>query len=107
MTKKIETMTDEQANTFFSFFIKIKVLDPIQTILHKLENCEYRDVDVKWLNHQMIKFSNLAMDIMGHKEHLIKTDEIVINGVINSYNYKRFRDNFIILKDFFERYSDN
>jgi hypothetical protein len=47
------------------FMIEVVLIDPIENIISKLENKEFRDCDIRWLNGKLHKFVNFAAKTLG------------------------------------------
>ena len=99
MKNLVETMKNEAINTFI---IETLVIDPINDIIFKLENKEFRDRDIKWLNNQLYKFTAFAAETMGIKFPEI---ELISNdGVLNDYTIASFIAAFTTLLNYFKSF---
>lgn len=47
------------------FIIEASLIDPIQKIINQLNNYEFRDCDIKWLDAKIEKFTQFACNILG------------------------------------------
>lgn len=99
MKNLVETLKNEAINTFI---IETVLIDPINDIIFKLENKEFRDCDIKWLNGKLHKYTAVAAETMG-----IKFPEIELishDGVLNDYTTVRFIEAFTTLLNFFKSF---
>jgi hypothetical protein len=58
------------------FIIETLLINPVKDIVYKLENKEFRDCDVKWLNDKLYNFTNFAAETLG-KKFEYKTNEFI------------------------------
>lgn len=49
------------------FMINTVLINPIKDIVLKLENREFRDCDIKWLNQKLENFTKFACETLGKK----------------------------------------
>lgn len=82
------------------FFIEMMTVYPIEKIITQLENREFRDCDIKWLNKKLNTYTGVALEIMGKE---IKLGEAVSeNGIMNDNVYGTFLKYFKTLHKFFK-----
>jgi len=84
------------------FIIEAVLIDPISDIIFKLENKEFRDCDIRWLNDKLYKFTAVAAETMG-----IKFPEIELishDGILNDYTTARFIKAFTTLLNYFKSF---
>ena len=92
-------MKNEAINTFI---IEALLIDPISDIIFKLENKEFRDRDIRWLNNKLYKYTAVAAETMGIKFPEI---ELISNdGVLNDYTTARFIEAFATLLNYFKSF---
>ena len=92
-------MKNEAINTFI---IETVLIEPISDIIFKLENKEFRDCDIRWLNDKLYKFTTVAAETLG-----IKFPEIELishDGVLNDYTTIRFIEAFTTLLNYFKSF---
>jgi len=102
MKNLIETLKNEALNRFI---IEAVLIDPIDDIIFKLENKEFRDRDIKWLNGKLRKYTAVASETMGIKFPEIKL--ISNDGVLNDYKTARFIEAFTTLLNYFKSFLNN
>lgn len=61
--KYIQTSND----TINSFIIQVTLIEPVQEIISKLENGNFRDCDIKWLDEKLHKFVSFSAETLGVK----------------------------------------
>ena len=94
-----ETLKNEAINRFI---IEAVLIDPINDIIFKLENKEFRDCDIRWLNDKLYKFTAVAAETMG-----IKFPEIELishDSILNDYTTARFIKAFTTLLNYFKSF---
>ena len=84
------------------FIIEALLIDPISDIIFKLENKEFRDCDIRWLNNKLYKYTAFAAETMGIKFPEIKL--ISNDGVLNDYKTARFIEAFTTLLNCFKSF---
>ena len=82
------------------FIIEAVLIDPIDDIIFKLKNKEFRDCDIKWLNGKLYKFTAVAAETLGVKFPEIELIEH--DGVLNDYTTTRFIEAFTTLLNYFK-----
>ena len=99
MGNLVETFKKEAINIFI---IKAVLIEPISDIIFKLENKEFRDCDIRWLNDKLYKYTAVAAETMG-----IKFPEIELiehDGILNAYTTTRFIKAFMTLLNYFKSF---
>ena len=84
------------------FIFEAVLIDPINDIILKLKNKEFRDCDIKWLNGKLYKFTAVAAETLG-----VKFPEIQLisnDGVLNDYTTTRFIEAFTTLLNYFKSF---
>ena len=90
-------MKNEAINTFI---IETVLIDPIDDIIFKLKNKEFRDGDIRWLNDKLYGFTAFAAKIQGVE--LAEFELISNDGVLNDYTTARFIEAFTISLNYFK-----
>ncbi len=99
MKNLVETLKNEAINRFI---IEALLIDPIDDIIFKLENKEFRDRDIRWLNNKLYKYTAVAAETLGVKFPEI---ELISNdGVLNDYTTARFIEAFTTLLNYFKSF---
>ena len=92
-------MKNEAINTFI---IEAVLIDPISDIIFKLENKEFRDCDIRWLNDKLYKYTAVAAETLRIEFPGI---ELISNdGVLNDYTTARFIKAFTTLLNYFKSF---
>lgn len=92
-------MNSEAVDTFI---IEVTLIDPIQDIVTKLENNEFRDCDIKWLETKMVKFLDFAAQTLKLKAPVVALSEDF--GTMNEYTKTRFLEGFKTLLNYFKSF---
>lgn len=92
-------MKNEAINTFI---IEAVLIEPISDIIFKLNNKEFRDCDIRWLNDKLGKFTAFAAETLGIK---FPFKSISHDGVkLNDYTTARFIEAFTTLLNYFKSF---
>ena len=89
-----------QTKPLDQFVINAIIIEPISKIIKSLENKEYRDCDVKWLNKKLFNYTEFAAETLGSKfnnEQLVADDSLM-----NNYCYNKFLQAFKTLLEYFK-----
>ncbi len=90
-------MKNEAINTFI---IETALIDPIDDIIFKLENKEFRDCDIRWLIDKLYKYTAFAAETRGIE---FPFKSISHDGVkLNDYTIARFIEAFTTLLNYFK-----
>jgi hypothetical protein len=84
------------------FIIETVLINPVKDIVSKLENKEFRDCDIKWLNDKLYKFTNFAAETLDKKfgrSYLVNSD-----GLLNEYKTNEFIKAFTTLLNYFKSF---
>ncbi len=92
-------MKNEAINTFI---IEAVLIEPINDIIFKLENKEFRDGDIRWLNDKLHKYTAFAAETLGIK--FPEFELISHDGVLNDYTTERFIEAFTTLLNYFKSF---
>lgn len=93
-------MKNDAINTFI---FDVVLVDPIADILKKLENNEFRDCDILWLENKMRNFLDFAAKTLGLQVPVIMPSED-IGVVMNDCKKQRFIKSFKALLDYFKSF---
>lgn len=89
-------------NTINDFIINTSVIEPIEKIISDLENGNFRDCDIDYLNKKLHTFTQIAAKTLGIN---FEYQEIVNNdNNLNPYKKDRFLTNFKKLLDYFKTF---
>ena len=89
-----------QTKPLDQFVINAIIIEPISKIIKSLENKEYRDCDVKWLNKKLFNYTEFAAKTLGIN---FNNEQIVDNNSsMNDHCYDRFLQAFKILIGYFK-----
>jgi len=92
-------MKNEAINTFI---IETALIDPINDIIFKLKNKEFRDCDIRWLVDELYKYTAFAAKTLGVK---FPFKSINHDGVkLNDYTTARFIKAFTLLLNYFKSF---
>ena len=83
-----------------NFIIDTMLIDPIRDIITKLENNNFRDCDITWLNNKLDTFTNIALETMGKRINIPTLKYTVLNDYVQS-TFLRY---FNVLLDYFKKY---
>lgn len=97
---KTSDMTTQNA-TNSQFIIEVSLISPIEKIISQLNNLEFRDCDVKWLDNKLDGFVNFAAKTLGIRG-LTPHNEGVKPLYMNSYAYDYYSRYFSQLLDYFK-----
>lgn len=85
-----------------TFIIETVLIAPISDILNKLDNNEFRDCDVKWLENKMRGFLDFAAQTLKVQVPVVSLSEEF--GIMNEYTKQRFTEGFKTLLDYFKSF---
>ena len=89
-----------QTKPLDQFVINAIIIEPISKIIKSLENKEYRDCDVKWLNKKLFNYTEFAAKTLGinfNNEQILNDD-----NPMNEYCYDIFLQAFKTLLGYFK-----
>lgn len=84
------------------FIIETVLINPVKDIISKLENREFRDCDLKWLNDKLYNFTNFAAETLG--KNFGKSELVNNDSILNEYVRNRFLKAFRTLLSYFESF---
>ena len=89
-----------QAKPLDKFVINAIIVEPITKIIKSLENKEYRDCDIEWLNKKLFNYTEFAAETLGIN---FNNEQIVDNNsLMNDHCYDRFLQAFRTLLEYFK-----
>lgn len=103
-TSKTSIMKNLNNPAIQQFIIETALIDPISDIINKLNNGEFRDCDIKWLDNKLENFVSFAADTLGinftKPSHLFGETF----KYINEYSKTRYLERFNLLSKYFETF---
>ena len=89
-----------QTKPLDQFVINAIIIEPISKIIKSLENKEYRDCDIKWLNKKLFNYTEFAAKTLGIN---FNNEQIVDNNSsMNDHCYDKFLQAFRTLLEYFK-----
>ena len=91
-------------NSIELFIISEMLINPIEKIITEIKEDKIRDCDIEWLNNQVVKFSNIALETLNLKFNIGRINESHVNKHIK----EKFLNIFTVLLNYFKEnyYSD-
>lgn len=83
---------------------EITLINPIESILIKLQNKEFRDCDIKWLNSKLENFTKIAINTFEEKIILPSQTPMETLTVLNDFNYNLYIKYFDTLLSYFKSF---
>lgn len=90
---------NEQIN---QFIIEMTLISPIEKIIDKLNNGEFRDCDIKWLDSKLESFVEFAGKTLGVNCVMPQSENIKPAYANNSYGFNYYKKYFNQLLDYFK-----
>lgn len=90
-----------QKETVDQFILEMTLIDPIEKIISKLHNHEFRDCDIKWLDNKLECFIEFAAETLNLKISAHVKSEST-GHIMNDYVRKSFIDKFTNLLNYFK-----
>lgn len=87
-----------------NFIIEMTLINPIEDIITKLNNNEFRDCDIKWLDAKLEKFMSLACEILGVKGVLPSSIEKEPFTIMNPYVQNKYLHYFSGLLNYYKTF---
>lgn len=91
--------TSQKQEILNQFIINVTLIDPIKKIITNLENKNYRDCDVKWLDSKLEAYVKLTCETLGVKGLTIPSSHYTI---LNEYVYTKYLGYFNNLLSYFK-----
>ena len=89
-----------QTKPLDKFVINAIIIEPITKIIKSLENKEYRDCDIKWLNKKLFNYTEFAAKTLGiNFSNVLLPDD---NSKMNDHCYEKFLQAFKSLLEYFK-----
>lgn len=89
-------------NILDQFILQATLIDPIQSIVDKLKNKEFRDCDLKWLDNKLNTFVNIAATTLDINTSTIKQPDSVKPKYMNNYATEYYINYFTKLLNYFK-----
>jgi hypothetical protein len=84
------------------FMFETVFIIPIKDIVSKLENIEFRDCDIEWLNDKLYTYTDFAAKTFG--KNFSKIDLVNNDGLLNEYKRNEFLKAFKKILSYFESF---
>lgn len=84
-----------------NFIFETVLIAPITDIIAKLNDGQFRDCDIAWLNNKLKKYTDFAIQTMG-KEIVVGCE---VGGVMNDHNRNRFISYFTTILNYFKSFN--
>ena len=97
MTKRYHLIEVEE-----SFYITIMLISPVEKILNQLNNKEFRDCDIRWLEDKLDLYCKIALKTFNCYLEIenLRFDENY--GIMNSYTRERYIKHFSTILNYFK-----
>jgi hypothetical protein len=86
------------------FIIEATLIDPISKIINQLNNCEFRDCDIKWLDAKLEKFTKFACETLGIKGMMPSNIDSNKYVLLNDYVKNQYINRFSTLLGYFKSF---
>ena len=99
-----QTTTTMQAtgnNAIDQFIIETSLVSPVNKIIEKLQNGNFRDCDIKWLNTKLENFTKFACQTLQIQISTSSIFEAEKEMVMNEFVTDRFIKRFTTLLEYF------
>ena len=83
------------------FIIEMSLVAPVNTIIEKLRNGNFRDCDIKWLNSKLENFTKFACQTLEIEISTSGIFETEKETVMNKFVTDRFIKRFTTLLEYF------
>lgn len=93
----------EQRNIAEIFTIEVVLVNPIEKIISKLENKEFRDCDIKWIENKLSSLIQFAAKTL-HLEEIIYEDAKYKPEFFNETTYNHYLKYFNTLLKYFKSF---
>lgn len=91
--------------TIDKFILDVLLIEPIQYVIDGLNNGEFRDCDIKWLDNKYQNYVKIASETLGIAfPTQIEEDYKFKRTVLNDYVTKYYIDRFTILLNYFKSF---
>jgi len=95
-------MRNSNQSVLNSFIIEVQLINPITKIVSQLENKEFRDCDIKWLDSKLEGFINLTCQTLGVQTSIVSKSESVSPKYMGGYAIEYYTKYFNMLLDYFK-----
>ena len=86
------------------FIIEATLIDPISKIVNQLNNGEFRDCDIKWLDAKLEKFTKFACETLGIKGMMPSDVNREKFTLLNDYVKNQYINRFSTLLGYFKSF---
>ena len=94
-------MTTTNNTAIDQFIIEITLIDPVTKILKQLENGEFRDCDIKWLDSKLESFVEFTAKTLGING-VMSQRESVKPACMNGYAFEYYSKYFTTILSYFK-----
>lgn len=94
-------MTQTNNTTIDNFIIEMTLIAPIEKIINQLNNGEFRDCDIKWLDKKLGNFMLFACETFGMKNMTVPASEY---SILNPYTVGKYKEWFGGLLEYFKSF---
>lgn len=91
-------------DTIDQFIIDTLLIDPITTIIDKLNKSEYRDCDIKWLDEKLYEYMVLSAKLAGLNVSVSRPLDDKKPTIMNQYAVDYYLRYFSKLLEFFKSF---
>jgi hypothetical protein len=99
--KNLETKNNPAID---QFIIETTLIDPIAKIINQLENGEFRDCDIKWLDKKLEDFIKFAAETLGIKGIMPSSLNRESFTTLNDYVKGQYLTRFTTLLNYFKSF---
>lgn len=86
------------------FIIEASLIDPISKIINQLNNGEFRDCDIKWLDAKIEKFTKFACETLGINGMMASDVNSGQFTLLNDYVKNQYVNRFSTLLGYFKSF---
>jgi hypothetical protein len=90
--------------TIDQFIIEATLIDPISKIVNQLNNGEFRDCDIKWLDAKLEKFTKFACETLGINGMMPSDVNSEKFTLLNDYVKNQYINRFSTLLGYFKSF---
>jgi len=84
------------------FIIEVSLINPISKIVNQLNNGEFRDCDIKWLDTKLENFTKFACETLGISALMPSQVESEKHTLLNDYVKNQYVKRFNTLLEYFK-----
>lgn len=86
------------------FIIDAVLVSPINSIIIKLENRDFRDCDIKWLNSKLEHLTKFACETLNETVVIPSQTPLETNTILNECAYNTYLKYFKTLLSYFKNF---